>query len=76
MYLPHGMLVGGWQARVGGWRAAGCPHDAVRQQEVPEQGRHQQILHRARMCLSRSQHQNQLASHLGAVQFLLRASHS
>ena len=76
MYLPHGVLVGGWQAWVGGRRAAGCPHDAVRQQEIPEQGCHQQVLRRARVCLSGSQHQNQSVSHLGAVQFLLRASHS
>ena len=35
--LPHGVLVGGGQAWVGGWRAAGRSHDAISQQEVSEE---------------------------------------
>ena len=43
--LPHGVLMGGGQAWVGGWRAAGCSHDPISQQEVPEEGGHKQVLH-------------------------------
>ena len=48
--LPHGVLVGGGQAWVGGWRAAGRSHDPISQQEVPEEGGHKQVLHASAPC--------------------------
>lgn len=44
--LPHGVLVGGRQPWPGHGGAAGGAHDALRQQKVPEQARHQQVLRR------------------------------
>ena len=48
--LPHGVLMGGGQAWIGGRRAAGRSHDPVSQQEVPEEGGHKQVLHASAPC--------------------------
>ena len=42
--LPHGVLVRGREAGVGGGGAVGGTEDPLRQQEVPEERGHQQVL--------------------------------
>lgn len=53
--LPHGVLVGGWQAGMTHRATIHPPHYPLCQQKIPEQGSHQQILHDDNIILFRTQ---------------------
>ena len=42
--LPHGVLEGGGQGRVGLWRAVERAHDALGEEEVPEERCDEEVL--------------------------------